>query len=1265
MPELKEEESISNNSNNNANNASGNVKKWIPKYVVNDKHNTEEGYESKMLDVIKSFFDAQTLNESKIDSFNKTINDVPEMIKNSSPFHVSLDDEHHVISIDNICINKSTITETDGSTHEQYPKEARLRKESYYATIHVTINYAVIELKTESKNTKEIIELGRRLKKIKHMAQEAHVVYDELPVLVGSELCHLNNNPNFNGECPSDIGGYFINDGNEKMLMYCERTSYNKSLCFTEKGGPFGHYVQYRSDCPGKYISSKNVDVQVYRATKTNLESLYIQEIPWVTYIRALGIERDKDIYTWVRFIFGDRWNKHHEKIMTTTLENNQGILTTEAAQAIIGKLTTEKSLDKMSAAGLTYLKERFLPNHGLLKGDFINKIITLILMAREAIDYFYDSKLKTSKDSYFYKETENCEDLVGLKIRELIKVSTDQVKGEMIKALRSGKSLVLKDLFSKRRIGKRLKEMISTGTWHVDKSKVTKTGVCQKMDRANDVSTKSQQTKNINQLRKDLKQSEPRMLSTTGFGLICVADSPEGEACGLVKYNAILQHFSIGTSGDAIITLLYRNIKNPKPGTLQMKYPVIPFDELSIKGIRQDVNNMIDSSDAKRQDQQQAPYAVVKLNGVPIGIHRDVLEVVHFLNYCKRTLHISSDTGISFDQYGVDIRTGRGRSLRPLVVQDNVYKLREMFAANSGKPCGDYGSLDWYNLLAEGVIEYVDKEQELNLVIAESFTDFIKRNTQLNSQNGRVELIAEPLYNYSTLKAVRYTHIELHGVAMFGVTAATVIPFPDHNQSPRNTYECSMAKQAQGAGLSNTKTDRMDQSSVEMWYAERPLVETSISKILNCHKFPYGQNLMLAIVSTGGKNQEDASLSSQAPLDFGMMRSVIRRTQTVSEKRQVGARSEYAEEFKKYPKHKLLGKKKGNYDYIEADGLPAVASPVEPGTILAQKTVKLKEPIKIGEGNDHIEYKDMSVAGLSNTLGRIDKVAITSTACGKRTASIRIRKVSTVVTGDKFATRFGQKGITNVTRTSDLMYTESGIIPHWILNCLAFTSRMTWGEFLETLLAMISLATGCFGDATPYSKRYRDTFYKAMEKRRVRFETQETHIVDELCNAAIELGLPYAGEHVMYDGRTGQRLKTLIFCGYTFVHKLKHMVKEKYRARQRGRAQAQTRQAIAGRTLGGGLKFSDMERDCLAGHGASHNIQDRTCLSADLTYNYICKFCGNKAICNEAESQAFCNVCNRLNEDIVRVAIPQTTNLMCNEMTAANIAIHFDVVEK
>ena len=472
-----------------------------------------------------------------------------------------------------------------------------------------------------------------------------------------------------------------------------------------------------------------------------------------------------------------------------------------------------------------------------------------------------------------------------------------------------------------------------------------------------------------------------------------------------------------------------------------------------------------------------------------------------------------------------------------------------------------------------------------------------------------------------------RYDYCEIHPSTIFGVLASC-IPFPEHNQSPRNTYQCAMGKQAMGVYVTNYD-QRMDKTAYLLNYPQRPLVDTRLMNMIELQKIPSGCNVIVAIMTHSGYNQEDSILVNKGSIDRGLFMATIFHTEKDEDKQNVNG----DEEIRCRPDPaKTKGMKIANYGKVNSKGVMPENSLVENRDVIIAKVRPIKQ-----NRNDHskvIKYEDYSHIHRTHEETYIDRNEINRNGEGYNFAKVRLRTTRQPVIGDKFSSRAGQKGtIGNIIPECDIPYTASGLRPDIILNPHAIPSRMTIGQLKESLLGALLLELGLFGDGTSFGK----------------FDIET--IRQMLCSN----GYSSTGEEVMYDGATGEQLDCNIFIGSVFYQRLKHMVADKVHSRSIGPMVNLTRQPAEGRSRDGGLRFGEMERDCMISHGASRFTRGRMYDASDKYQVHVCKKCGLIAAFNDAIHKHHCKTCeNRI--DFARVQIPYAFKLLVQELTTINI---------
>ena len=395
------------------------------------------------------------------------------------------------------------------------------------------------------------------------------------------------------------------------------------------------------------------------------------------------------------------------------------------------------------------------------------------------------------------------------------------------------------------------------------------------------------------------------------------------------------------------------------------------------------------------------------------------------------------------------------------------------------------------------------------------------------------------------------------------------------------------MGKQAMGVFLTNFD-ERMDTMANILYYPQKPLATTRSMEFLKFRELPAGQNAIVAIACYSGYNQEDSVIMNQSSIDRGLFRSLFYRAYTDQEKR-VGL--QVLEQFEKPMRANTLRLKHGTYEKLDDDGIVAPGVRISGEDIIIGKTAPLApDSEELGQKTKMHYKRDVSTPLRTTENGIVDKVLLTTNAEGLRFVKVRMRTTKIPQIGDKFASRHGQKGTIGITyRQEDMPFTSEGIVPDLIINPHAIPSRMTIAHLIECQLSKVSSLRGYEGDATPF--------------------TEVT--VDSVSRLLREHGYQSRGFEVMFNGHTGRKLVAQVFLGPTYYQRLRHMVDDKIHARARGPVQILTRQPVEGRARDGGLRFGEMERDCMISHGASAFLKERLFEVSDAFRVHICDICG------------------------------------------------------
>ncbi|KAJ2557314.1 DNA-directed RNA polymerase III complex subunit Rpc2 [Coemansia sp. RSA 1933] len=646
-----------------------------------------------------------------------------------------------------------------------------------------------------------------------------------------------------------------------------------------------------------------------------------------------------------------------------------------------------------------------------------------------------------------------------------------------------------------------------------------------------------------------------------------CPADTPEGELCGLVKNLALMTHITTDDEEDPI---------------RRVAFALGVEDAALVTGI-----------------ELHAPNThIVCLNGLILGTTRAAHRFVAQFRALRRSGRIPAFVSIYTDDHArtVNISADGGRICRPVIIVENGRSrvtdthIQQLMA----------GSLQFDDFLRLGLVEYLDVNEENDTNIA----------------------IYEPEIKPYT------THVEIEPFTLLGAVAG-LIPYPHHNQSPRNTYQSAMGKQAIGA-IAYNQLNRIDTLLYLMVYPQQPMVKTKTIELINYDKLPAGQNGSVFVMSYSGYDIEDALVINKASLDRGFGRCQVLRKFTAIVRKYPNGTYDRVLGAPMTPNGNVLDK----YAQIDDDGMAA------PGTRLENGQLYLHKQSPVDGGNDiaisstgghqpeSVEFRPTPMTYRFPDHGYVDKVMITTSESDQTLIKFLLRQTRRPELGDKFSSRHGQKGVCGIiVQQEDMPFTDHGIYPDIIMNPHGFPSRMTVGKLMEFVASKAGAIKGelqygtCFGGS-------------AME---------------DMCRILMESGYSYTGKDFVTSGITGEPVGAYIFTGATYYQRLKHMVADKMHARSRGPRAVLTRQPTEGRSRDGGLRLGEMEKDCLIGYGASMLLLERLMISSDIFEVHVCETCGYIGY------KGWCQMC-RSSKAMVPIKIPYACKLLFQELQSMNI---------
>jgi DNA-directed RNA polymerase II subunit RPB2 len=1120
-----------------------------------------------------------------------------------NPVHIASEQDYDIaskkyslevfITFENFHIYRPQIHENNGAIKLMFPQEARLRNFTYASamTIDINIKY-VVRTGTNLENTQTFYKT----------IPKVHI--GKLPIMLKSNICVLNQYKHFEntqtGECKFDAGGYFIINGSEKTVLGQERAAENRVQCFnvSKNNTKYTWMAEIKSVPDFKCISPKQINMMISSKNNGFGNAIYIQmprikqPIPLFIVFRALGVISDKEICEKILLDIVDEKNKEMLiALQASIIDANKHLSQDECIKYITSfAMYTPINMDKETGAKKKLEFTMDILNNDLFPHchNLVQKVYFLGYMTNKLLMAAFEIVKQDDRDSYLNKRVDLTGTLLNNLFRNYFNKLVKDMEKQIIREINTGSWKSTDDyeniinltniykIIKSTTIENGLKRALSTGDFGIKHTNSNKVGVAQVLNRLTYVSSLSHARRISTPTDKSGKLIPPRKLHNTCWGFLCPAETPEGQSVGIVKNLSYMTHVTI-----------YSN-------SLPLYEYIIP--------------NIIKIDDEGLTSHDMYNKVKVFINGSWVGITESPQELYLMLKDKKFKGIINIYTSIVFDYRMKEIRVcnDSGRLSRPLLrIKDNNILINDSII-NQLKN----SELTWDNLLTsskidESVLEYIDPEEQSWAMIATKPKDIIQKND----------------------KIYKYTHCEIHPSTIFGILASC-IPFPEHNQSPRNTYQCAQSKQAMGIYVTNYE-NRMDKTAYVLNYPTRPLVDTRIMNMIQLNKIPSGTNVIVAIMTHTGYNQEDSLLINQGSIDRGMALVTVYHTEKDEDKQKING----DEEIRCKPDaSKTKGMKFGNYNKVNSKGVIPENTLVENGDIIISKVTPIKE-----NRNDHtkvIKYEDQSRKVKTTEETYIDKNYIDRNGEGYNFAKIRLRTVRKPVIGDKFSSRHGQKGtVGNIIPECDMPFTSSGVKPDIIINPHAIPSRMTIGQLKETLLGKVLVELGLFGDGTSFGE----------------FD------IKDICNELIKLGYESNGNEVMYNGLTGEQHECSVFIGPVFYQRLKHMVNDKAHSRSIGPMVNLTRQPAEGRSRDGGLRFGEMERDCMISHGAARFTRGRMYDASDKYSVFVCKKCGLIASYNDQLHIHHCRVCdNRV--DFAYIEIPYACKLLFQELNTMNV---------
>jgi len=896
------------------------------------------------------------------------------------------------------------------------------------------------------------------------------------------------------------------------------------------------------------------------------------EDVPIVIIFKAMGITADNEI---LLLVAGKDATYQDQFFLSFDEVARLGIHTQQQALDYIGfrikinrkpmgygmprRNHAQEALEALSSVLITHV-----PVHDL---NFRPKAMYIAFMVRRVLMAWHDPSLVDDRDYVGNKRLELAGQLLSVLFEDLFKKFNHDVKLNIDKVLKKPARTEF-DAFScfqahVNHITVGMSRAISTGNWVVKRFRINRAGVTHVLSRLSYISALGMMTRITSQFEKTRKVSGPRALQPSQFGMLCPSDTPEGEACGLVKNLALMTHITTDDEEEPVRRLVF----------------VLGAQDMSL------VNG---------KDLYGEGAYVIFVNGTPMAFTRLPKQFLNGFRKLRRMGRVSEFVSIFINHHhnAVHIATDEGRICRPLII---VEKAKSRVTSRYLKTLRK-GTMDFEDFLARGLVEYLDVNEENDSNIA----------------------MYENEMNEIT------THLEIEPFTILGAVAG-LIPYPHHNQSPRNTYQCAMGKQAIGA-IAHNQFLRIDTLLYLMVYPQKPMVKTRAIELIKYDKLPAGQSAIVAVMSYSGYDIEDALVLNKASCDRGFGRcQVFRKYATTLKKYNNGTADRIGD------RHEENGMPIAKHAVLDEHGLAQVGEKISHGEVYIMKQIPLNTASN-GLGSDYgdNEFRDAPMSYRLPDPSYIDKVMLSETTDSNyRLLKVQTRQTRRPEIGDKFSSRHGQKGVVGIiAQQEDMPFNDMGIVPDIIMNPHGFPSRMTVGKMLELVSGKAGVMQGTlqYGTAFGGSK------------------------VEDMGDILISNGFSYSGKDFVTSGITGESLPAYVFFGPIYYQKLKHMVQDKMHSRARGPRAMLTRQPTEGRSRDGGLRLGEMERDCLIAYGASQLLLERLMLSSDAHEVDICETCGMMGY------QGYCQTC-RKTQGVVKMTIPYAAKLLIQELLSMNVS--------
>ena len=1102
-----------------------------------------------------------------------------------------------------------------------------------------------------------------------------------MPIMVKSKLCHLRDLTQKSliktGEEPYEFGGYFVCNGNERLvrLILMQRRNYVMAIrrgAFKKRGSNYTDYGVFMRCCR-RDMSAVTVRLFYLESGEVNLAFAVNREeflVPVGVILKAFWDASDRTLYESVcsaavagtEFFYSAR-----AELLLRKLQDH-GLKTSRDCMEHLGK-NFRTVVDAPKAWSNVKAGEELLRRHLFVHcADNNEKAQVLVFMIQKLFAFVCGTCQEDNPDALAHHEVLLPGHIMAMVIRDQFETFLRSMKESVANDVKYQPDRVdyhdekyfqkKMDKYLTNKVGGKIEYFLNTGNLSSKSIEISQSSgftiVAEKLNYFRYIS--HFRAVHRGAYYATLQTTKVRKLLPESWGFMCPVHTPDGAPCGLLNHLAAKCKITTLEPEDevayfnSVLRMLVRYGLNAQTAEAVRVPPISRYTPVLLDGrlvghVRNEnapgfvsevrrwkCSRRVKAEEEEEEEERRTETAGSGLNAM--------LEIA-YIPYRKG------------EKYpGVYAFTSSARMMR------EVHLLEER-PSKGGK-----GAPERFVLGSEmiGSLE----QTFLNVHCPDKYVPLTERGVDFDALDPK------------------YTHCETSPAAMLSIVAS-LTPWSDFNQSPRNMYQCQMAKQTMGTPLLSYPY-RFDNKLYRLNSPQTPITQTNAYSDYEIDEYASGTNAIIAVLSYTGYDMEDAMIINKSSMERGFAHGTMYKSKVVEVDRKTASfgveRSRRADHSRRKPPRNGFGDQfprmvpnggldeggsgegsaqssggrlePGEYkdmDRIDADGLPHVGATIWPGN--NQYSVINKSNGR--SQNNILKGEEVAV---------VDQVAVIGGgAKGMDKVNLKLRFNRNPVIGDKFASRHGQKGILSyLYRDIDMPWCETtGIRPDIIFNPHGFPSRMTIGMILESLASKAGALRGEFKDATPFATARGST----------------TDLIKSFGDELLGCGFHRNGTEKLVSGITGEEMEAEIYIGIVYYQRLRHMVSDKFQVRSTGPINAQTKQPIKGRKVGGGIRFGEMERDALIAHGCSYLTYDRLHLSSDYFVGDVCCKCGQlitttrKPIVStsmgghggggDGKEMYSCLLCGE-GSDIKKLALPYVFKFLVTELASVNIKCVLDV---